>query len=198
MRRAATLAAVLALAGCATGGLPPPRAVVDRAAAASSYSARLRVTLKGPELRGRTAALLGFRRPAALRIEIPGPTGARLLAVARDESLIAVFPGERAVFRGQATAEGLEALLGIALTPSEVMDVLLGTPPARVRDYRARWGPDLPREVRAVLPDGGRLKVTVETATLDADLADAAFADPEHEGYRSIDAAEARQLWGAR
>jgi len=198
VRTAATVAAVLALSGCATGGLPPPRAVVERAASASSYSARLRVSLKGPELRGRTAALLGFRRPDALRIEIPGPSGARLLAVAREESLVAVFPAERAVFRGQATAEGLEALLGIALTPAEVMDLLLGTAPARVRDYRARWGPDFPRDVRATLPDGGRLKVTVETATLDAALPEAAFAEPEHGGYRSIDAAEARQLWGAR
>jgi len=198
VRRAATLAAVLALTGCATAGVPPPQAVADRAAAASSYSARLRVTLKGPELRGRTAALLGFRRPDALRIEIPGPSGARLLAVARGESLVAVFPAERAVFRGQATAEGLEALLGIALTPAEVMDLLLGTAPARVRDYRARWGPELPREVRATLPDGGRLKATVESATLDPALPEAAFAEPEHDGYRSIDAAEARQLWGAR
>ena len=191
-------ATVFSLAGCATAGLPPPQAVAERAASAVSYSGRLRVTLQGPELRGRTAVLLGFRRPGALRIEIPGPTGARLVAVAQGEALTAVFPGERAVFRGPATAAGLEELLGIALSPSEVMDLLLGTPSPRVRDYRVRWGPALPRELRATLPDGGRLKVTVETATLDADLPEAAFAEPAHEGYRAIDAAEARRLWGAR
>ena len=191
-------AVVLDLAGCATAGLPPPAAVVQRAAAARSYSGRLRVTLKGPELRGRTAVLLGFRRPDALRIEIPGPTGARLVAVARGDELVAVFPGERAVYRGPATAAGLEDLLGIALGPAEVMDLLLGTPSPRVREYRARWGPEVPREVQAVLPDGGRLKAAVESATLDAELPEAAFADPPHAGYRAVDAAEARRLWGAR
>jgi hypothetical protein len=202
--RAAALAAlpvalaILTLSACATASLPPPAAVAQRAAAARSYSARLRVTLRGPELRGRTAALLGFRRPGALRIEIPGPAGPRLVAVAHEGILTAVFPGERAVFRGEATAEGLEDLLGVALSPAEVMDLLVGSPSPRVRDYRARWGPSLPREVQVTLPDGGRLKVGVESATLDPDLPDAAFAEPPHEGYRTVDAAEARRLWGAR
>ena len=189
---------VLTLAGCATAALPPPAAVAERAAAARSYSARLRVTLRGPALRGRTAALLGFRRPGALRIEIPGPAGPRLVAVAREDVLTAVFPGERAVFRGEATAEGLEDLLGVALSPAEVMDLLLGSPSPRVRDYRARWGPSVPREIQATLPDGGRLKVAVESASIDPDLPDTAFLEPPHEGYRAVDAAEARRLWGAR
>jgi hypothetical protein len=195
---AAAAAPLFSLHGCASAGLPPPQAVVERAASAVSYSGRLRVTLRGPELRGRTAVLLGFRRPGDLRIEIPGPTGARLVAVAQADALTAVFPGERAVYRGPATAAGLEALLGIALSPSEVMDLLVGTPSPAVRDYRVRWGPALPRELSATLPDGGRLKVTVETATPDAGLPEAAFAEPPHEGYRAIDAAEARRLWGAR
>jgi outer membrane lipoprotein-sorting protein len=200
MRAAAiTILAAATLAfGCATAGLPPPASVAERAAAAQSYSGRLRVTLKGPELRGRAAVLVGFRRPRALRIEIPGPAGARLVAVARDDELVAVFPGERAVFRGRATAAGLEDLLGIALSPAEVMDLLVGTPSPRVRAYRVRWGPVVPRQLEATLPDGGRLKVTVEAATPDADVPDAAFAEPAHDGYRAIEAAEARRLWGAR
>ena len=191
-------AAALAAAGCATASLPPPADVAQRAHVARSYSGRLRVSLRGPEMRGRTAALLGFRRPDGLRIEIPGPTGARLVAVAHGEALTAVFPAERAVFRGEATAAGLEDLLGVALSPSEVMDLLVGTPSPRVRDYRVRWGPSVPRELQATLPDGGRLRVTVESATLDPDLPDAAFAEPASEGYRAVEAAEARRLWGAR
>ena len=190
--------AILVLSACASASLPPPAAVAERAAAARSYSARLRVTLRGPELRGRTAALVGFRRPGALRIEIPGPTGPRLVAVAREGTLTAVFPGERAVFRGEATAEGLADLLGVGLSPSEVMDLLVGSPSPRVREYRARWGPALPKELQVTLPDGGRLKVAVESASLDAELPDAAFAEPPHEGYRTVDAGEARRLWGAR
>jgi outer membrane lipoprotein-sorting protein len=85
--------ATLALAACASVPVAPPAEVARRAAAARTYSGRLRVSLKGPELRGRTAALIGFRRPDALRIEIPGPAGARLVAVAQGEDLTAVFPG---------------------------------------------------------------------------------------------------------
>src|SRR5437773_8609 len=55
-------AATLALAGCATAGLRPPSSVVERAAVARSYSGRLRVTLRGPDLRGR--ARDARRRPA--------------------------------------------------------------------------------------------------------------------------------------
>ena len=200
-RRAAAIAlalATLSFAACASAPVAPPADVAGRAAAARTYSGRLRVSLKGPELRGRTAALIGFRRPGALRIEIPGPTGARLLAVAKGDTLTAVFPAERAVFRGEATAAGLQDLLGVALGPSEVMDLLVGSPSPRVREYRARWGPAAPRDLQATLPDGGRLRVTVESATLDPDLPDAAFADPPHDGYREVDAAEARRLWGAR
>ena len=32
----------------------------------------------------------------------------------------------------------------------------------------------------------------------EGELPEEAFAEPPHEGYRAIDAAEARRLWGAR
>jgi hypothetical protein len=102
---------LLVSVACATASLPPPADVAARARDAASYSARLRVSLKGPELRARTAALVAFRRADRLRIEIPGPTGPRLVAVTRGGRLTAVFPGERAVYSGPATAPELEALL---------------------------------------------------------------------------------------
>jgi hypothetical protein len=164
-----------------------------------SYSARLGVALRGPELRARTPVLLAFRRPDALRIEIPGPTGARVIAVARGDRLWAVFPAERAVYEGAARAEDLESLLGVALAPAEVMDLLTGVPSPRVRSYRARWGAALPRQIDATLPDGARLKATVEDVEAPAlTLGDTAFTEPPHEGYRKVDADQARALWSAR
>ena len=194
---------LLALAGagtsCAAPLAIPPAAVVAQARVVPSYSARLRVTLRGPELRARTRVLLAFRRPDALRIEIPGPTGARLIAVARGERLWAVFPAERALYEGAARAEDLESLLGVALSPSEVMDLLTGVPSPRVRSYRARWGAALPRRIDATLPDGARLEATVEDAEAPATtLGDSAFTEPPHDGYRKVDADEARTLWSAR
>jgi hypothetical protein len=183
--------------GCATARLPPP-GVAERAAAADSYSARMRVTVKGPELRARTSALVGFERPDSLRVEIPGPVGARLVAVTREGRLTAVFPGERALYQDSASAASLEALLGVRLTPAEVMDLLVGKAPASVARYRAVWGTTLPREIDAMLVDGTRLDIRVEESEADLSLPPAAFEAPPHEGYRRVDAHEARQLWGGR
>ncbi|HEY2944422.1 MAG TPA: hypothetical protein VGN09_18455 [Vicinamibacteria bacterium] len=169
-----------------------------RARGTVSYSARLRVSLKGPGLRARTPALVAFRRPDGLRIEVPGPAGPRLVAVASGGRLVAAFPGERAVYTGEARAAQLEALLGVALEPSEVMDLLVGIPSPRLKRYVAAWGPALPRRIEATLPDGGTLKATVEEPEVGAVLLDAVFAEPPHEGYRSVDAEEARSLWSGR
>ncbi len=190
-------AAALLCGACASAGLPKP-GVAERARAASTYSASLRASLKGPDLRGRTRVLLAFRRPDALRLEIPGPTGARLVAVAREGRLVAAFPAERAVFEGPATPEALDALVGVALSPEELIDLLVGVPSSRLRAYDVRWGETLPREIHAELPDGSRLVAKVEEAEADVSLPEAAFAPPPHGGYRTIDADEARRLWGSR
>jgi hypothetical protein len=142
--------------------------------------------------------LLACARPDALRLEVPGPGGLRLLAVARAGRLVAVFPGRRAVFAAQAGADQMRALLGIPLEPGEVMDALLGLGSARLEQYEPRWGASLPREVRARLPGGGRLSIVVEQAEADPALPPAAFDDPPHAGYREVGAEEARQLWLGR
>lgn len=195
--RAALVALPLLAVACATASLPPP-AVLARARGVGSYSARLRVSLRGPELRARTRALVAFRRPDALRIEVPGPTGVRLVAVTRAGRLSAVFPAERAVFEGAASPEELEALLGVSLSPAEMMDLLVGVASSRLREYSVRWGPLLPREIEALLPDGARLKVGVEEPDTAAVIAEAAFDTPPHDGYRSIGGPEARRLWSAQ
>jgi hypothetical protein len=198
--RAALAALLLALvaAGCASGGLPPPPDAAARAAATTSYSGRLKVSLRAPDFRARSPVLVAFARPDALRIEVPGPAGARLIAVARDGRLSAVFPGERAFFIGAATPAELEALLGVPLAPAEVIDLLLGVPSPRLRRYESRWGPDLPRRIEATLPDGGRLRLDVQEAERGVRLAPQAFEEPPHEGYRRVEVEEARTLWSGR
>jgi len=187
----------LLLSACATATLPPP-AVATRAAAAVSWSGSVRVSVRGKDVRGRSRVLMAFRRPDAVRIEIPGPAGARLVAVALGGRLTAVLPAERAFLESAATAADLEALLGVALSPRELMDLLVGVAPAGLRDYSAQWGEALPRRVEALLADGTRLKATVDDAETDPDLANAAFLPPPHPGYRRIDADEARRLLGRR
>ena len=190
------LALALAATGCARP-LPPSPDVVRRAAALDSYSADLRVSVRGA-LRGASRALVAFRRPDALRIEIPGPAGARLVAVARDGRLTAVLPAERAVLERAATPLEMEALVGIPLSPGELMDLLVGVPPKGVRRYEARWGRELPTRIDAELQDGTRVKAAVKDADAGGTVARAAFDPPPHDGYRSIDADEARRLLGGR
>jgi hypothetical protein len=190
-------AALLLSAACATAALPPP-GVAERAASAGSWSGSLRVSVRGPDVRGRSRVLLAFRRPDALRIEIPGPAGARLVAAVRGGRLTAVLPAERAVLESAAAAGDLEALLGVALSPGELMDVLVGVAPSGLHDYRAWWGETLPRRVVAVLVDGTKLEATVDDAEAGVALPEAAFDPPPHAGYRPVDAAEARRLLGGR
>jgi hypothetical protein len=102
------------------------------------------------------------------------------------------------VFQAEARAAELEALLGVGLEPAEVMDLLVGVPSPRLRAYRAWWGAALPTRVEATLPDGGRLALNAERPEAGLPLPARAFDEPPHAGYRPVDAAEARRMWGAR
>lgn len=181
------------LASCASHR-PPPAEVVERARLAPTYSASLRVSLKGPGGRGRTPALLAFERPDRMRIEIPGPSGLRLLAVLRDGRLVATFPSAGAIHAARASAESLDALLGVGLETSELMDFLVGVPSPRLSQFAVHWGAQVPAEVQARLPDGTRLRARVLDATLGENLAAEVFAFPPTSGLRVVDADEARRL----
>ncbi len=199
MSRRSTALAAVGLFGSGCAKLTPPLPGVPEAARfASSYSASLRVSLQGPKLRARTAALVAFRRPDALRVEVPGPAGPRVVAVTRAGRLTAVFPQSRAVFEADATRDSFLALFGIPLDPDEVMDLLVGAPSPRLRAYEAGWGDSLPHRIRTTLPDGGRLDVHVDEAEAGPRLPEAAFEAPPAKGYRVVDADEAGRLWGGR
>lgn len=191
------LVALVVAAACATGRLPAP-GVAEKARAATSWSGSLRVSVRGQDLRGRSQALVAFQRPDAMRIEIPGPSGVRLVAVARADRLTAVLPADRARLESAAGRGDFEALLGVALSPGELMDVLLGIAPATARSYQADWGLALPRRVRAELVDGTKLDARVDAAEAGVSLPAAAFDPPACEGCREIDANEARRLLTAR
>jgi hypothetical protein len=117
------------------------------------------------------------------------------VAVASGGALLAVFPAERAVFRAGATADDMRRVIGVALSPAQMMDALLGIAPPDVRAYRAEWGPRLPRRIEATLHDGARLRLDVAQPEPDVALPERAFDEPPHAGYRQVGAEEARSLW---
>ena len=183
------------LGGCASLPRTAPPELLQQARTAQSYRAELGVRLRGPELRARTRALVAFARPDRMRLEIAGPAGARFVAVAGGGALLAVFPAERAVFRSGASADDMERLIGVALSPAQMLDALLGVAPPDVRAYRASWGPRLPLRIETTLRDGARLRLDVADPEPDVALPPQAFDAPPHAGYRQVDAAEARSLW---
>ena len=145
-------------------------------------------------MRGGTHALMAFRRPGDLRIEVPTAAGLRLVVVTRDGALTAVFPKERAIYEGKADPEVLKALVGVDLNPGEIMDLVVGAGSPRLKDLRVAWGAELPREVEATLPDGTRLKAKLVAPEAGPALAENAFLPPAHEGFRQVPIEEARDL----
>ena len=98
-----------------------------------------------------------------------------------------------------ATAADLEALLGVALSPAELMDVLVGMAPPGPARLPGPLGRDAARAAsRRCSRTATRLVATVDDAEAGVELPEAAFDAPPHAGYRPIDAAEARRLLGGR
>jgi hypothetical protein len=187
------LGLLLPLWGCASFNPAPPE-VQLHARGVSSWSAELSVRLRARGGRVRTRALLAFRKPTELRAELPGPTGPRLVVVTKDGVVSAVFPHDRAFFQGPADEAAFHALLGVALEPQEIMDLLLGQASPRLRDVKIGWGLSLPEQIEATLPDGVRLSATVKEPREGMDFSLKAFLPPPHDGFRSVTVEEAREL----
>jgi len=198
MRRIVCVFIAAGFSACATTSHLPAPDIIAAARVASTYSAELQIGLRGPELYGRARTILGFRRPDRLRIELPSPQGARLVLVVKDGVATAVFPVERAYFEGPATVRTMGIVTGVALSVQDVMDLLTGGAPPGVSAHRVSWGPLVPSRVRGTLEDGTSLDIKVKEPQLGRDITEAAFLPPPHEGYRSVTAEEARDLWVVR
>ena len=129
--------ALLVVVGCAARAprLRPTTAVelldglaARRAAVTSLRSrARLRNGLSGVWIR---EALL-VRRPDAVRVDVLSPFGLALAVGVRGDLLWAYPPARGTRYEGPASPENMVRLLGAPLAVGDVVDVLLGVPPAR-------------------------------------------------------------------
>jgi hypothetical protein len=130
---------LLALGGCARRApLPAFRPVTAEAlldglaarrAAVTSLraQARLRTGLSG--LWTRQALLV--RRPDAVRIDVLSPFGLALALGAQGPLLWAYPPAEATRYEGPATPANLTRFLGAPVAVRDIVDLLLGVPPAR-------------------------------------------------------------------
>ena len=129
---------VLLLAGCAGRGPRVLRAVTAeglladlaaRRAAVTSLRARARLQRGLTGLWTREALLV--RRPDAVRIDVLSPFGLALAVGVQGSLLWAYPPAESTRYEGPASAANLTRLLGAPVEVGDVVEVLLGLPPAR-------------------------------------------------------------------
>ena len=101
-----------------------------RRAAVTSLRARARLRSGLEGLWTRQAVVVD--RPDRIRVDVLTPMGLAL-ALGTDRSrLWAYQPSERTRYEGGATPQNLVRLLGAPLALTDVVDILLGLPPARV------------------------------------------------------------------
>ena len=129
IRRGAGALIAMSLTACAARGhiaTPGEVALLENTGGLSSAG---RITLEGPKGKFSARVVFGVARPDSLRIEIPAGTGLRFLLVAKGGRLRADLPGDDAMYEGPATTEVMNGLFGIALTPSDLVGAILGSPP---------------------------------------------------------------------
>jgi hypothetical protein len=131
------VAAVL-LAGCALRAPRPLQpttasALLDVLAARRNAiaSLRARAHLKSGVSGLWVREALLVERPASARVDVLAPFGVALALGVRDRLLWAYRPSEGIRFEGEATPENLIRFFGAPVAVGDVVDVLLGLPPAR-------------------------------------------------------------------
>ena len=156
-RKCAAFLLAASFAGCAARGHVATPDELARLGEAQGLSASGRLTLSGPRGRFSTRVVFGVARPDSLRLEVPSGTGLRFLLIARDGALRADLPGDDAMFEGPGTKEVMAGLFGIEISPKELVNAILGSPPSAM-DVAFRFERALPAEVR-IRGEGGTLLV---------------------------------------
>lgn len=142
-RRARSLAGLLALAvvsGCGPTARPRPATptsaaelmagIETRREAVTSLRARMRLRSGLARMWTRQAVLV--RRPSAIRIDVLSPFGLALAVGTQGETLWAFPPQQGIRYEGPASPASFARLFGTPLGVVDLVDVLLGVPPARV------------------------------------------------------------------
>ena len=142
--RVGWLVAIVALGGCtlvrpvrplpsSIDGVTAARlldAVAARRAARTSLRARARLKAGMAGLWTRQAVLV--QRPAEVRMDVMSPFGLVLAVGTQRDLLWAYSPSEQVRFEGEASPDNLARFLGAPVSVGDLVDILMGLPPARV------------------------------------------------------------------
>ena len=101
--------------------------------AISSVRGVARVTYHGPEERGSAKQAVAVHAPNQFRLELFSPVGIAALTTCNGDTLSAYFPGQKVLYRGQATPFAIARFTRVMLSAQEISGLLLGSPPMRAQ-----------------------------------------------------------------
>ena len=166
------------LAGCAAtrrgpiaGGVGPDQLLATLAARRASLTslrarARLKAGLAG--LWTRQAVLV--QRPGEVRMDVLSPFGLALAVGTQGDLLWAYSPSDQVRYEGEASPKNLARFLGAPVTVTDLVDILMGLPPARTPTAPPAFtrDPDQ-RIVITVTFEGGTQRLWFDPVTLQLD-----------------------------
>jgi len=158
-----------------------------------TFEGEARISLRLEGVRQRGSALVLFRRPDGLRVDVTGPIGVRLVtAVASGDSLRVFLPRSNDLYEGRADDAALRRVIGVDLGAWTPWRAMLGVVPGDLGQVEGfeREGERLVVRVRG---EAGTRRLTFEARDLTLsreevyDRAGALVARREMSGYREME-----------
>jgi outer membrane lipoprotein-sorting protein len=205
-----SLAVTLFAGGCAASRRPVARtapavlpsaaeletALDTRRGTLASLRALAHLRYEGPDETSSSREAIVVSRPDRLRVEVLSVFGSVFLLIVDDGALTAYAPRESTVYLGPASPENLWRYTRLGIGVGDVVDLVLGTPPAvsaegRVEfDDEAGWvrlSQDLPDGTQIVWFSDAAVPVAVEQRGRDGQVRwHASFVDHEDHGGVAI------------
>ncbi|HUE39605.1 MAG TPA: DUF4292 domain-containing protein, partial [Candidatus Binatia bacterium] len=209
-RRLLALATLVLIGGCAwRTRSAPPRAMPttevsgerllatldDRAASLSTFRALAQMHWADAKEAIAVKEVVALERPDHLRIEMMSAFGVVLQIASDGHYVFAYHRGERTFYRGRASADNLARFTRLDLALTDVIDLLVGLPPARERRGRPSIAFERPQgwwRVSSTLANGGTLAVWFDPDSLlaaravESDANGSVLYDASYAGWESF------------
>jgi outer membrane lipoprotein-sorting protein len=102
--------------------------IETRRQAMTSLRGLARVVYKDTQEKGTAKQAIAVAAPDRFRWELFSPIGVAALVTSNGQMLSTYFPSEKVLYRGGATAVNVARFTRVALSPREIVGLLLGTP----------------------------------------------------------------------
>src|SRR5262245_27885375 len=151
------------------GGVGPEQlldALAARRASVTSLRARARLKAGLAGMWTRQAVLV--QRPGEVRMDVLSPFGLALALGTQRDLLWAYSPSQEVRYEGEASPQNLARFLGAPVSVGDLVDILLGLPPARIATTPPTLARESDQQLLVTIPfDGGTQRLWFDPATLE-------------------------------